>query len=115
MMPTMTSYTKKALSVVFIIGISLYGVSCLIPTWHKFGILSCTTGLFSFAILLAGHFNSKQGPKARKKKKRGPETSGFHHEQALDIMYGLDDGHRHYEKLPPEQRRKSIFGGKNGL
>ena len=32
--------------------------------------------------------------------------------QAYRILTLQDDGRRHYEKLPPEVRRKSIFGGK---
>ena len=32
--------------------------------------------------------------------------------QAYRILTLQDDGRRHYEKLPPGVRRKSIFGGK---
>lgn len=111
----MTHYTKKSLSIVTLIGIGLYSVSYLIPELARFGRLSCIVGLFSGSILLAGYFISRKCPKARKRQPHQPAASGFHNEPALDIMYGLDDGRRHYEKLPPEQRQKSIFGGKNVL
>ncbi len=111
----MTHYEKKTLYLVFIIGVALYGVSLFIPAWQPFGILTCTIGMFSFSVLLVEHLINKRLPKAPKKQERQPGPPDVHVEQALNIMYGMDDGRRHYEKLPPEQRQKSMFGGKNVL
>ena len=51
---------------------------------------------------------------ARYQKKRGKQATqpADHVELAIRIMTLQDDGRRHYENLPPEARKKSIFGGK---
>ena len=107
----MTSYTKNALYLICITGTLMFGVSCFVPEWKKFGLLACSTGMVSFITLLAERLIRKSQPKSHKKRSR--EITDTHIEPALDIIYGRDDGRRHYKNLTPEQRQKSIFGEKN--
>ena len=72
---------------------------------------SYLSGILVFSLV----FNCYRSRKtARYQKKRGKQATqpADHVEQAIRIMALQDDGQRHYEKLPPEARKKSIFGGK---
>ncbi len=82
---------------------------------NKAGTLLLAIGL-SATLLWAGntHFSRRLRTKATKRRLDQPATplTEDNVNQAYRILTLQDDGRRHYEKLPPGVRRKSIFGGK---
>jgi hypothetical protein len=108
----MSRYTQRVLSILIlsglIVAVCFHGHVTLGRMAQFFSYLS---GILAFTLV----FNCYRSRKtARYQKKRGKQATqpAGHVEQAIRIMTLQDDGQRHYEKLPPEARKKSIFGGK---
>ena len=108
----MSQYTRRALSLLTLLGavvaVCFHGHETLGRMAQFFSYLS---GILVFSLV----FNCYRSRKtARYQKKRGKQATqpADHVEQAIRIMTLQDDGQRHYENLPPEARKKSIFGGK---
>ncbi len=108
----MSRYTRRALSLLTLFGavvaVCFHGHETLGRMAQFFSYLS---GILAFTLVFSYYRSRKT---ARYQKKRGKQATrpADHVEQAIRIMTLQDDGQRHYENLPPEARKKSIFGGK---
>lgn len=107
----MDSYTRKALTLIIVI----CGVCALLFHGHdsldRFARMSGYMGGIVALALAIGFYLSRKVKERKPARKESPEATN-HVRQALNIMYGMDDGSRHYHNLPPKIREKSIFGGK---
>ncbi len=107
----MDSYTRKALTIIFVI----CGVCAFLfhehDTLDRFARMSGYVGGIIALTLVIGFYLSRKVKKRKPARKESPEATN-HIRQALNIMYGMDDGSRHYHDLPPKIREKSLFGGK---
>lgn len=107
----MGSYTRKALTIIIVI----CGVCAFLfhehDTLDRFARMSGYVGGIIALTLATGFYLSRKVKKRKPARKESPETTN-HIRQALNIMYGIDDGSRHYRDLPQKIREKSIFGGR---
>ena len=109
----MPSHTRKVLCILLLLGML---VSCGFHGHEVFGKMAQFFGFLSgfIAITLALDFYlRRRKPRHNRKQKMEGAAPVDNVEQAIRIMRLQDDGRRHYETLPPEARKKSIFGGKN--
>ena len=107
----MDSYTRKALTIITVI----CGVCAFLLHGHdtldRFARMSGYVGSIVALTLAIEFYLSRKVKKRKPTRKESPEATN-HVRQALNIMYGMDDGTRHYHDLPPKICEKSIFGGK---
>ena len=107
----MDSYTRKALTII----IAICGAFTFLfhehDTLARFARMSGYVGGIIALTLVIGFYLSRKVKKRKPARKESPEATN-HIRQALNIMYGMDDGSRHYRDLPPKIREKSLFGGK---
>lgn len=107
----MDSYTRKALTIIIVI----CGVCAFLfhehDTLNRFARMSGYVGGIIALTLATGFYLSRKVKKRKPARKESPEATN-HIRQALNIMYGIDDGSRHYRDLPKKIREKSIFGGR---
>ena len=109
----MSTYNRKALLMFTICGTLLCAGAFLCEALRKWAYLSGGIAALSLLVLLVGTCLGRQTGRSRRKQAGYSSAMPDDARQALRIIRGQDDGHRHYESLPPEQRRKSIFGGKH--
>ena len=107
----MDDYTRKALTII----IAICGVFAFLfhehDTLARFARMSGYVGGIVALTLAVELYLSMKVRKQKPERKKAPEAEN-HVQRALNIMYGLDDGSRHYRDLPPKIRKKSLFGGK---
>ena len=107
----MDTYTRKALTIIIVI----CGVFAILfheqDTLARFARMSGYVGGIVALTLAVELYLSMKVRKQKPGRKKAPEAEN-HVQRALNIMYGLDDGSRHYRDLPPKIREKSLFGGK---
>lgn len=107
----MDTYTRKALTIIIVI----CGVFAFLfhehDTLARFARMSGYVGGIVALTLAVELYLSMKVRKQKPGRKKAPEAEN-HVQRVLNIMYGLDDGSRHYRDLPPKIREKSLFGGK---
>ena len=107
----MDTYPRKALTIIIVI----CGVFAFLfhehDTLARFARMSGYVGGIVALTLAVELYLSMKVRKQKPERKKAPEAEN-HVQRALNIMYGLDDGSRHYRDLPPKIREKSLFGGK---
>ena len=109
----MSPYNRKALPLLAMGGIDLCIGGSFYPTAQKWAILAGFVGGLALVVLLIGCMLNRQERKYGNKTGRYRSAMPENARQALRIMRNQDDGRRHYAQLSPNQRRKSILGGKN--
>ena len=107
----MDSYTRKALTITIVMCGAFAFLFHEHDTLARFSRMSGYVGGIIALTLVIGFYRSRKVKKRKPARKESPEATN-HIRQALNIMYGIDDGSRHYHDLPPKIREKSIFGGK---
>jgi hypothetical protein len=108
----MSRYTQRVLSILILSGLIVAVCFHGHVTLGRMAQLSGYLSLFLALTLIFNHYRSRKTSRYRKKRGKQVPQPADHVEQAIRIMTLQDDGQRHYEKLPPEARKKSIFGGK---
>lgn len=109
----MSAYNRKALLILAVCGTLLCVGAFFCKTLCKWSYLSGGIAAVSLLVLLVGTCLGRQTGRSRRKQAGYSSAMPDDARQALRIIRGQEDGHRHYESLSPEQRRKSIFGGKH--
>lgn len=109
----MSRYTQRVLGILLLAGAI---VAVCFHGHETLGRMAQFSGYLSlfFALTLGfNHYRSRKTSRYRKKRGKQVPLPADHVEQAIRIMTLQDNGQRHYENLPPEARKKSIFGGKH--
>ena len=108
----MSQYTRRALCILLLVGAI---VAFCFRGHETLGRMAQFAGYLSTYLALTltiGYYRSRTASRYQKKRGKQVPTPVDHVEQAIRIMTLQDDGQRHYENLPPEARKKSIFGGR---
>ena len=110
----MTQHEQKSTLILTIIGLTAGALLLLFGggQMEKFGILLLAVGLLAGLVRLASFFLSRKSKKHKRCKPYSQAPAETDAYLAHRIMTMRDNPQRHYESLPPEARRKSIFGGK---